>query len=240
MNDQTLFKRIAAVSAMLAAPVQLVFMIIVFLAIDFNTEIMADQSLMIILGNQAAEMFRWGEILDIFGFYLLLIPVVLYLRHWLRSHSPNLVNLVTVFGLGSIFFGVAGAAIRYGAMTEMMHAYAGASGAEREMFAVAFKVLIDVIFSGLGTLEVPFLGVWLLGIGLVLQRERRAFGLFTTILSIGYFGALAGGLLQIDLLIVLFTGIIVPIFPIWTIWLGIVIWRRGEQGDYGLEPAAAD
>ena len=239
MSDQTLFRRIAAISAILAGPLQLAFMVIGFIAIDFNTEIMADQSLMIALGDQAAEMFRWGEILDIFGFYLLLIPVVLYLRHWLRSHSPNLVNLFTVFGLGSIFFGVAGAAIRYGAMTEMMHAYVQASGAGREMLAIAFKILIDVIFSGLSILEVLLTGGWVTGIGLVLRREQRVFGLFTTMFGIAYLVTVAGGLFQIDAIVVAFTGIIVPLFPIWMLWLGIVFWRRDEQGDYVLEPATA-
>ncbi len=239
MNDKTVFKGIAAVSAILAAPVQLIFLSIGFLAIDFNAEIMADQSLMIALGDQAAEMFRWGEVLDIFGFYLLLIPVALYLRHWLHPHRPNLVDLFTLFGLGSIFFGVAGAAIRFGAMTEMMHAYVQASGAEREMLAALFQVLIDVIFSGLSTLEILLMGGWVLGMGLVLRRERRAFGLFTTMLGIAYLVTVAGVLFQIDAIIVAFTGIVVPLFPIWTVWLGIAIWRREEKPDLAMEPATA-
>jgi hypothetical protein len=150
-----------------------------------------------------------------------------------------LVNLFTVFGLGSLFIGVTSAAIRFGALTEIMNAYAQASGAERETLAVVAKVLADVIFLGLGTLEVGFLGLWLLGTGLVLRRERRALGLFAMILSIGYFGALAGAFLQIDALVALFTGIIIPLFTILTVWLGVAIWRRDEQRKVALEPAAA-
>lgn len=241
MNDQTSFKRIAAISAILAALLQLTFMLIGFLAIDFNPEIMADPSQMISLGERGARIFRWGEILDIFGFYLLVVPPALYLWCWLRPHSPNLVNLCTVFGLGSLFTGVAGAAIRFGAMTEMMHAYAQASGAEREMLAAVFKVLTDVWFLGLSFLEITFTGIWLLGIGLVLRRERRTLGLVTTILSIGYLGTVVGGgIFQIDALVALFTGIVTPLFPIWKLWLGIVIWRRDEQSEPALEPAMAD
>jgi hypothetical protein len=79
MNDQTLFRRIAAFSAILAAPLQATFLFVSMLAIDFNVEIMADPTRIISIGEQAAGLIRWSEILDIFSLYVLLVPVVLNL-----------------------------------------------------------------------------------------------------------------------------------------------------------------
>ncbi len=42
MNDQTLFKRIAAISAILAAPVTLASTIVLLMAVDFNAEFMSN------------------------------------------------------------------------------------------------------------------------------------------------------------------------------------------------------
>lgn len=239
MNDRTLFRRIAAVSAILVGPLLVATHLVHLLAIDFDVEVVSDMASMIALGDQVAESFRWGAILDIFGYYLLLVPVVLYLWHWLRPHSPNLVNLFTVCGLGSLFVGASEGAIRLSAMTGMMHAYVPATGAEREVLAVVFKVLMDVIFFGLATLALFLFAVWLIGIGLVLQRERRAIGLATIVLGIAEMILVAASLFQVYPIAVAVQGITTLLLPVWPLWLGIVIWRHGEERDYVLEPAAA-
>lgn len=238
MSDQRLFRRIAAIAAVLSMPLALGAFFLVSVAVDFNFELAADQASLISLDAQAAEILRWGEILGGFGYYLLLLPVVLYLREWLRPHSPNLVNLYTVCGLGFAFIGAAGAVLRAGAMPEMITAYAQATGAEREMLIVAFTMLTGIIFSALGLLEAVLLGVWWLGIGLVLRRERSALGILTTILGIATLVSGVGTVVRIDALIAL-AAITWLLWPIWALWLGINIARHDKISDFVPEPAAA-
>ncbi len=238
MNDQTKFRRIAAISAILAALLQLSFLFISLLAIDFNPEVMADPTQIFTLGEQAAELLRWGEIIEIFGFALLLVPPALYLRRWLSFRGPDLVNLFTLFGLAGLFLGATGAAMRHGPMTEIMRAYAQASGAEREALAVVSQVFLDVIFRGGDFLGVMLMGTWHLGIGPLLRREWRGPGLLMIIMGIGEVVIVAGVLFRIDALVVLGQAANF-LMPIWTLWLGIAIWRSDEQSDYVLEPAAA-
>lgn len=230
MNDQTLFKRIAALSAMLAGPVQVTFLLVSLLAIEFNAEIMGDPTKIFTMGDRAAELLRWGGMLDIFGLYLLIVPPALYLRRWLSFRGPDLVNLFTVFGLAGIFIGVTGAALRQGPMTEIMHAYAQASGAEREMLAVVSEVFLDVIFRGVALLDIILLGTWFLSIGLLLRRERRGLGLLMFILGVGNLVVLVGTLFRIDALAAL-GQTTVFLMPIWMLWLGVAIWRRDEESE---------
>lgn len=176
MQDQTLFKRIAAVAAVIAAPLQVTFLFVSMLAIDFNVEIMADPTQIFTLGERAAELLRWGGVLEIMSFSLLIVPSALYLRRWLSFRGPDLVNLFTVFGLAGMFIGATAAALRHGPMTEIMQASAQASGAEREILTVVSEVFLDVIFLGVDFLSVTLVGIWFLSIGLLLQREWRGLG----------------------------------------------------------------
>lgn len=118
MNDQTSFRRIAAISAIISAPLALGAVVIHILAVEFDFSLMPDQARLITLGERAAELIRWGDILGIFGYYLLLAPVALYLWYWLKPHSPRLVTMYTVSGLANIFIGVIGAGLRAGVLPE--------------------------------------------------------------------------------------------------------------------------
>ena len=50
MNNETLFKRIAAISAIISAPLAVAGLVIVSLAVDLNFELMSDQAGLIALG----------------------------------------------------------------------------------------------------------------------------------------------------------------------------------------------
>jgi len=236
MNDQTTFRRIAAISAIVSGPVALAAFFVVSLAVEFDFELMNDTAALVSLGAGAAEVFRWGEVLGIFGYLLLLVPAALFLWHWLRPHSPNLVDLYTVFGLAYLFIGAVGAALRAGVLPAMMVAYAEAPTADQAAIAADFRTMTVVIFIGLGALEALLGGVWLLGSGLVLSRERRILGIVTAILGLATFGYGTGEWLRIEPLIAL-GALAFLVLPFWAVWLGIVIWRHAEQREPALESA---
>jgi hypothetical protein len=238
MNDQTTFRRTAAISAMIAAPLQVIYILVSLLAIEFNFDLMADPTQIFTIGERAADLLRYDGILEILGFSLLLVPPALYLRLWLSFRGPDLVNLFTVLGLAGIFLGAATSALRLGPMTEIMHAYAQASGAEREMLGVVSQVFLDVIFLGLDILGISLMGIWFLSFGLMLRAERLGLGLLMVIMGVGDLVVLAGALFRVGSLAAV-GQIAFFLQPIWMLWLGIVIWRRGERSDYVQEPAVA-
>lgn len=227
MNDQTLFIRFAAISAILAAPVTLASTVVLLAAVDFNTEFMSNPAGLITIGATASETFRWGSVLELGAPTLLLVPAALYLWYWLKPRAPELVTLYTVFGLSSLLLAAIGALLRATLYPPLMTAYPQASETQREILMVIFQGITDFNFEGLWALELIFWGIWWLGIGLVLRHKRRNLGIVTTILGIAFLGAGAGWLLRVAPLARLENAFF--LIPFWVVWLGIVIWRRTGQ-----------
>ena len=57
MSNETSFRRIAAISAIISAPLAIAGLFIVTLAVNFNFELMSDQAALIALGAQPADFF---------------------------------------------------------------------------------------------------------------------------------------------------------------------------------------
>lgn len=237
MNDQTAFGRIAAISAIVSAPVTLAATIVLSMAVDFNPDILSSPADLITLGAQAAEIFRWGSILELGAPMLLLIPAALYLWYWLKPRSPRMVTMYTVFGLTSILFGTIATLLRASFFPAMMGAYSQAADAQREMLMVVFQAVTDFAFEGLLACEYIFEGLWWLGIGLILRGERRGLGVVTAVLGIAILAAGVGWLWRVGPLARLEMAFF--LVPVWVVWLGIVIWRHAERSEQALEAAAA-
>ena len=237
MNDQTLFKRIAAISAILAAPVTLASTIVVLMAVDFNSEFMSNPVGVITIGASASETFRWGSILELGAPTLLLIPAALYLWYWLQPLAPRLVTLYTVFGLTSLLLAAIGSLLRATFYPSLINAYSQASETQRDVLMVIFQGITNFNFEGLYALDLIFSGIWWLGIGPLLRNERRILGTVTTILGIAYLIAGAGWLLRVGPLARLENAFV--FVPFWIVWLGIVIWRNPENDEYIMESTTA-
>jgi hypothetical protein len=237
MNDQITFKRIAAISAMLAAPATLASAVVLLMAVDFNSGFMSNPAGLITIGAPASEIFRWGSILELGAPTLLLVPAALYLWYWLRPRAPELVTLYTVFGLASLLLAAIGTLLRATFYPPLIAAYAQASEAQRDVLVVLFQSVTDFTFEGLYALDLIFWGVWWLGIGPLLRSDRRSLGIVTAILGIAFLGAGAGWLLRVAPLARLENAFF--LLPFWVVWLGIVIWRRDEGSENTPERAAS-
>jgi hypothetical protein len=222
MNDQTLFRRITAISAVLAALFTVASTIVLLMAVDFNPEFMAHPEGLITIGASASEIFRWGTILEL-GYTILFLPAVLYLWYWLKPQAPRAASLYTAFGLAGLMPALIGVLMRATLYPPLINAYSQTSDIQRDMLVVIFRGLTDFNFEGLWALELIFWGIWWLGIGSLLSNERRILGIVTMILSIAYLIAGAGWLLRIEPLARMENAFF--FVPVWAIWLGIVIWR---------------
>jgi hypothetical protein len=229
MNDQTTFKRIAAISAILAMPVTLANTIVLLMAVDFNTEFMSNPAGLITIGAPASEIFRWGSILELGAPTLLLVPAAFYLWYWLKPRAPRLVTLYTFFGLTSLLLAAIGSLLRATLYPSLMNAYSQASEIQRDVLMVIFQGITNFNFEGLYALDLFFSGIWWLGIGPLLRSDRRILGTVTTILGIAYLLAGAGWLLRFGPLARLENAFV--FVPFWTMWLGIVIWRNPEKSE---------
>jgi len=226
MDDQTLFRRITSLSAILAALFTVASTIVLLMAVDFNSEFMSHPEDLITINASASETFRWGTILEL-GSTLFFIPVALYLWYWLKPRAPKLATLYTIFGLASMLLAITGELLRANLYPPLMNAYSQSPEIQKDVLKAIFQGVTNFNFEGLWALELIFWGIWWLGIGPLLRNERRILGIVTMILGIAYLVAGTGWLLRIDPLARLEN--VFFFIPIWTVWLGIVIAQMSES-----------
>ena len=238
MNNEASFTRIAAITTIVAGVLNLAANVITLLAVDFNIEFLENPEALLTAGLEpgAVELFRWGQVLGIFGWCLLFIPAALYLWYWLGPRNSGLMTLYTVLGLTGIVLCAIESTIPASIWPPMIAAYPQAADVQREVLQVIFSAVTDFAFEGMYALSSILSGLWLLGIGLQLRVERRILGIATAIMGAAILGAGLGWLLRIDPLARL--ELFYLFQPFWAVWLGIVIWRRAEQSEPVLEEAA--
>ena len=237
MRDESAFRWVAAISAIVAALLSLVASVVAALAVDFNFEFLENPAglLSAALDAGAIGLFRFGEILGVFGYCLLFIPLTLYLWYWLNPRSPRMVTLYTALALTSIALCVIESAVRISIWPTIMLAYPQAAEAQREVLQVVFSAVTDFTFESLYAINSILGGLWLLGMGLILRAERRALGIAAAIMGVAILGAGIGWLLRVDPLARL--ELLYFFQPFWLLWLGIVILRHAEKDEEIVEVA---
>lgn len=231
MTDNNSFRRVAAVAGMMSLPLAVGSLITLLLAVRFDLNAISDPLLLIQMGPTGAELWYWSMILDILGYYLLIVPLLLFLRAWLRPASPNWTDLFILCVLLYCVLGAAGAAILATVIPPLMKAYVSADVPQREILEVVFGSYSNAVYRGLWNLLEEFLvGVGWIGIGLLLRAERQQLSLFTIVLGSACLADSLGSALNIEIMAT--TGLIVYLFlaPIWAFWLGIDLLRTNPKG----------
>ena len=225
MNDQQSFQRLAAVTTILGVLCYFISVFLLGLTLNYNFE--AFSSAMISIGSRGANLLRWGMIFDVFGSYLLLAPLALHLWNWLKPKSPNLVTLYTLCGLAYMLIGAMGAIVLSAVLPPLINEYTQASAQQRANLQAVFNSFLNAVFLGLwNPLEVFLLGIWLVGLGPLIQRERQAIGIVTRLLGVSALIDSLGRFLDLQMLFFIGTSGLFLLVPIWLIWWGIDLLRQ--------------
>ena len=230
MNDNYSFQRFAAIIAIASFFTAIASDVLQGIPVNFNSEFPINPVSFLSVGADGANLLRWGLILDMLGYYLPLLALAILIQDWQSSKNPIWVRFYTICGFGYIFIGAAGAVALAVVQPPLINEYAQASAEQRLVLETVFGAIWNIIYSGLwNILGELLIGIWFLGIGLLLRSERRAFGLVAMIVGISGLLDSLGNMLGIDGLALLGLSVYIILAPIWTLWFGIDLLRKSLQ-----------
>ena len=226
-TDLDRYRRFAGVCALLSCPFAWADLTLGMAAIGFRFDVIDKPLLRLELSDPRLRQLGW--VCDVLGFYLLLVPAALALRAWLRPRRPLMVDLITLCGLGYAFVGATGAAFLAGAEFWMVRTHQTADPAARQVLGVLFNALQEGV-NGIWQFASMLLGaLFLLGMGLLLRRERALGGWLAVAAGFSALLVPLGGILDVPALGALPLGFGLVLFfllePLWALWLGVSLFR---------------
>ncbi len=173
----------------------------------------------------------WPSLFDFFGFYLLLIPLAVYLWRRYQPRYGDWSTLFTVCGLGYLLFGAMGAAVLAVVFSSQAAAYGVAGSSTEQMVVTAvFAAFGDAIQRGVWGILDPILGgVWWLGVGLFLREDHRFLGWTTILLGVINLIGGVGAIVRLDDIAGLCLNVYFILAPVWAGWMGLTLLRHGRS-----------
>lgn len=195
-------------------------------AVNFNFEFFSNTSLIFSMKGVSSTLLKWSMITDIFGYYLLLLPVLFYIHEWLDGKT-EWKNIITFCGASYIFAGALGASILAAAWPALLDKFATATPDQQEMIKISFDSLSLVVGNGIWNLFDAFMfGFWFISIGLFLKQERTTIGWITIFVGILSSLDFLGNVFGLKALAEISLNLYLIFAPLWAILIGIIMLRN--------------
>jgi hypothetical protein len=226
VNDFPRLQRLAAWSGIVLTVATVFNVITLFLSAKNDAgALFSDPTPLVLIGSSGANWFHWSMVFDLVA-YLSFAPIAVFGYRWFRAQRPNLVLLYTIGGISYSLIGSLGAVLLGVVIPTLAREYPAAAPSQQEAMQVMVKVFYSMVVRGLwNPLEIFLLGIWCLGIGSLLRRERAALGVLT--LLIGGFAMVdtLGWIIQVELIFRL--GVFgISLLIVWGAWFGTSVLRR--------------
>jgi len=168
-------------------------------AVDYNFDAFSNPQLALRYAAKYNTAY-WFNILDMFGYYLLLIPLIIYHHQQYKFRSPW-TTLFTFSGLCYALIGAMGAVTLAISWQFLMQQHTIANGYLKEIIEVAFLNITLIITKGYwNILEAIFAAVWFAGIGRLLYNENKLIGIVGFITGIATLLDAAGNIFELKIL----------------------------------------
>jgi len=216
------FRRFAGLVALLSLPVAIGNLLTIGIAAHFNLNVVSHPSLLLHAGTASARWWHASMLLDVLGYYLMIVPLTLVLRSHFKRRSQGWTDLFVLCLLAYSFIGAIGGVILATVIPPMIQSYVTAPSAHRQILDIVGTGYSDAVYRGMWNLLEEFLaGIGWLGIGLMQRREDRRLGTLTIVLGVACLVDSLGTALNVD-------GIATPglttylvLAPVWAAWQGI-------------------
>jgi len=226
MTPQQNNQRIIGVLTLLSGLISLGSMTVGLLAVDFNFDTFSNPvAILSNLTSNTALLIKWFMLTDMFGYYLLLLPILFYAHSRLAS-TTGWAPLITSSGFAYILIGAIGAAALSAAWPALMVSYQHAAPADKELYKAAFLLSNDLVVKGIwNVLEVWLAGIWWIGLGLC-TIQSRPLKIITITLGAGCLLDGFGEAIGVPAVAETGLNIYLLLAIVWAIWIGIKMIRR--------------
>ena len=216
-------RRLVGWVTVLSGVIGLVSYVLVAGAVNYNFEFFGDSSLIFTTDGVNSAMLKWSMITDVFGYYLLLLPVLFFIHEWLNGQSAWR-NMISFCGLSYIIAGAIGASVLSAASPALLDKFPMASPEQQDIIKLSFHTLSWVVVDGIWNMfDALVFAVWFISIGIFL-KVRHAFWGWLTIL-IGLLSALdfMGNIFDVKSLAEAALNLYLILAPLWAILIGFKI-----------------
>ena len=223
LNEQKKIGAITVLSGLMA----LACFIATLIAVNFNSDVLSDPLLIFSTTGISVTAVRWSMILDMFGYYLLLLPVIYLLNDWMKERSAWS-NMVTFCGIAYVLIGSIGASVLAVIWPKIIAAFSFANLSEKQILKANFSLINDMVYSGMwNLLEMTFAATWWIFIGFQFLKNKFKFiGWLSVITGIFCVGDATSGVFLIGWLHELSLNAYLLFSIIWAIAIGIFIMKR--------------
>ncbi len=192
---------------------------------NFNFEIFSNPLLVFETEGIRTSFLRWSMITDMFGYYLLLLPVLFYFYFHMKEAIPWS-SVTTLCGIGYILIGCSGAAILAVFWPSLIDNYPALTADQQETARMIFSSVTTIVMEGMWNLLNSFLsGIWFLGIAFFLKANKSLY-ILTLVLSLSCVADFLGNMLGVESLAEMGLNIYLILLPIWAIVTGFNLIKK--------------
>jgi hypothetical protein len=220
-KDKTIIGLITILSGTLA----LACMVVGLIATQFDAEAFANPVTILGMKDVSANQMRLFMLLDMAGYYLLLLPV-LFLFHRMMEQKTAWASMFTSLGFGYILIGAIGAAALAVLWPGLIERYAVAPLHMQEVYRADFQLVTEFVAKGMWNyLEVLLGGIWWIGVGVFAIRER-ILKIVTIVLGVSCLLDGIGEAFQLTIVAEIGLNIYLLLGIVWPIWVGLLLIRN--------------
>ena len=204
----------------------LISYVLVAAAVNFNFEFFSKTTLIFSTQGVSSTLLKWSMITDIFGYYLLLLPMLFFIHEWLKDKTAWR-SVFTYCGGAYIFAGAMGAAILGAAWPTLLDQFVSASPEKQEVIKSTFETFSLLVMNGIWNFfDALLFAVWFIAMGIFIKKEHGFWGWFTIVVGLLSAFDFLGNALDMKALADTALNLYLILAPLWAIAFGWALMRK--------------
>lgn len=214
--------RIIGIVTIISGIMALASMVVGLLATNFDPDAFSNPVRILEMATASPDLLRWFMLLDMFGYYLLLLPVIVLLHQQMKQITPW-ATFLTACGYSYVVIGAIGASALAASWPWLLNEYRQSTDDGKLILRSMFLLTNDFIVKGMwNTLEVFLGGAWWIGMGLF-AAIPRSLKITSILCGIGSVLDGLGEVFLLDAVAEIGLNIYLASAIIWAIWMGLIV-----------------